>query len=147
MRTYNIYHMQKDLNNFPRISKCIHHLIVKEIDAKLSGIGLTPQQSMFIMAISKHMPEGLTQSELIKRFGISKSTCSGIIKRMEEAKYIKRKKGNIVLDENGQVFTEQLSKVEEEIDEKITKNFSKEEKEKLFELTNKVINNLKEDKQ
>lgn len=132
-------------DNLPRLSKCLHHLIVKEIDKHLSGYGLTPQQGMIVIVLSRSENNALTQCEIQNKLGISKSTCSGIIKRAIENGFLYRKNGKIHLSQKGKEVINTLNDAELSINEKITSKISNEEKDNLIKSLNKVIESLKED--
>ncbi|MEI8217205.1 MAG: MarR family transcriptional regulator [Eubacteriales bacterium] len=130
-------------------------MLIKEINSSMTRIigaefqerGLTHQQIMIIKLIA-HNKE-INISELCNEMSLTKGTVSGIVKRMEIAGYVEKKKHMedkrntyLVFSEKGLLFAKEFRETINDSFQNIFKNFSPEEMEKtkedLIELRNKI---------
>jgi len=145
MRTYNIYRMPIDIKlNFPSEVKFLHHTITKRIDKILEDTKITPQQGMIVSFIYKSNGK-IKQNQIQEKFGISKSTVSGLVKRCIENGFIERKGGYLILTPKSIEVKEKIREVEITINEIMLKDFSEEEKENLAKYIEKIKKNMEGD--
>jgi DNA-binding MarR family transcriptional regulator len=119
---------------------CILYLFAKayqkthgHFKRQLQGYGLTPAQSLVIMALWE--AEGLSAGELGKRLSFDYATLSGILDRLADGGWIIKKTSRddrrvlqIYLTSKGRGMTDTLLKVRDDVDKEILSIFNMEEK-------------------
>ena len=152
MRTYNdICMIPKD--DFLFLIKHLSKIVELRLDKEINKLGLTPQQGRLLNFLSKMEEEDVKvrQTDIEERFSLSKSTVSGLIKRMicKDLIYKKKISSDYYLypTENGK---EVISKFREEmrkVKESISSYLEEDERTELIKTLNKLIECMKEDEQ
>ncbi|MCR5505680.1 MAG: MarR family transcriptional regulator [Bacilli bacterium] len=112
--------------------------------------GITASQSRLLLFIYRNNQTGnkIRQVDIEKHFNLSKSTVSGLIKRMENNAIIKRVKedGSIYLelDEKGMQIVDILAVNRNKVIEKCFSGFTPEERKKTIESFKKILGNFEE---
>ena len=95
--------------------------------------------------------DGLPQSVLAKTMAVKPATVSAMVKRMEKAGYVARKRdaederiSNVYLTDAGRVIGEELSVKQNEMEKLVFKGFSVEEKESMRDFLERVLININE---
>ena len=113
----------------------------------LEEIGVYPGQPPMLFILNQE--DGLSQKKLANKLKIKPSTITVMLKRMEKANLIVRKKDDkdqrisrVYLTEKGKKVCEDTIKVVKQIEMECFKDFTEEEKETLKSLFLKMKNNL-----
>ena len=129
------------------LSKCVELTFDKEANK----LGLTPQQGRLLSFLvrKKSINEEVRQIDIEERFDLSKSTVSGLVKRMECKKLIYKEKNKnkiiILPTEEGEELIKTFKLKIDSIKQNIIKDLSEEEKEEMIMILNKVLENLKKE--
>jgi MarR family transcriptional regulator, repressor for mepA len=140
------------LNREPELLGLFRYLN-KQLDlsfnARLENLGLTSQQGRIIFYINHHnkvLNEIIKQSDLEHHFHLSKSTISGLVKRLTNNGFIEKSDAHhhfaISLTEKAKLTINNFKKANEEMRDKLLKGFSEEEKEKMKQSLKMMIENL-----
>ncbi|CEP79466.1 MarR family transcriptional regulator [Paraclostridium sordellii] len=143
--------MNKDSYEKKRhIGKYISQLYRKSsvfINKELAKYGIRSGQLMFLMDL--YLKDGKNQEEISERLKIDKATTARALKKLEEQNFIKRirdyndKRSNkIYLTDTSKDLKEEVYGVLDEWNEKISKSLTREEKETLANLLEKVCKNI-----
>lgn len=143
--------MSKDRYEKKRhIGKYISQLYRKSsvfINKELAKYGIRSGQLMFLMDL--YLKDGKNQEEISERLKIDKATTARALKKLEEQDFIKRikddndKRSNkIYLTDTSKNLKEEVYGVLDEWNEKISKSLTREEKETLANLLEKVCKNI-----
>ncbi|CEO21697.1 MarR family winged helix-turn-helix transcriptional regulator [Paraclostridium sordellii] len=143
--------MNKDTYEKKRhIGKYISQLYRKSsvfINKELAKYGIRSGQLMFLMDL--YLKDGKNQEEISERLKIDKATTARALKKLEEQDFIKRirddndKRSNkIYLTGTSKDLKEEVYGVLDEWNEKISKSLTREEKETLANLLEKVCKNI-----
>ena len=154
MRTVPYYLARIGMNQNRRndiifLTKYLGKLIDKDFDSRLAKFDLTGQQGRILFYIAKRTNcdnQDVHQNDIEQEYHLSKSTVSGIVKRME-------KKGIITIEKQhpyavlkptdaGEKIIESLHSQREEAFNILLKDLSEEEKEQICKLLNKLIENM-----
>ncbi|AUN13322.1 MarR-family transcriptional regulator [[Clostridium] sordellii] len=132
------------------IGKYISQLYRKSsvfINKELAKYGIRSGQLMFLMDL--YIKDGKNQEEISERLKIDKATTARALKKLEEQDFIKRirddndKRSNkIYLTDTSKDLKEEVYGVLDEWNEKISKSLTREEKETLANLLEKVCKNI-----
>ncbi|CEO36278.1 MarR-family transcriptional regulator [[Clostridium] sordellii] len=132
------------------IGKYISQLYRKSsvfINKELAKYGIRSGQLMFLMEL--YLKDGKNQEEISERLKIDKATTARALKKLEEQDFIKRirddndKRSNkIYLTDTSKDLKEEVYGVLDEWNEKISKSLTREEKETLANLLEKVCKNI-----
>lgn len=113
----------------------------------LEEIGVYPGQPPMLFILNQE--DGLSQKKLANKLKIKPSTITVMLKRMEKANLIVRKKdvkdqrvSRVYLTEKGKKVCEDTIKVVKQIERECFKDFTEEEKETLKSLFLKMKNNI-----
>lgn len=116
---------------------------------KLQAAGLTSSQSGLLLYILHHQDETITVGTLMTKLNLSKSTVSGIIKRLEQKFFLMRRsdtadarKSRITLTDEAIELEEYLKRIAEETEEKLLMRMSEEEKEQFSHLLQIALENM-----
>ena len=122
-----------------------------DFDNKLAETGLTTQQGrivFFIHRSNNFCHKEVRQVDIEKEFGLSKSTVSGLIDRMENSAFVKRiptgKSFTITLTEKSEKAIDFIHVNMSSYEKEILKDIPKEDIDKLIENVNKMLSNLKQ---
>lgn len=140
------------LNREPELLGLFRYLN-KQLDlsfnARLENLGLTSQQGRIIFYINHHnkvLNEIIKQSDLEHHFHLSKSTISGLVKRLTNNGFIEKSDAHhhfaISLTEKAKLTINNFKKANEEMRDKLLKGFSEEEKEKMKQSLKMMIENM-----
>lgn len=116
----------------------------------LKKYNLTSQQINILMYLARHEKELINQKTLENVFSLSNATISGILKRLEQKKYIYRtfisnnKEKYIFLNQKGLDIKPDILNGVKVIEEILLKDFSQIEKENLLEYFKRINKNIKE---
>lgn len=132
------------------IGKYISQLYRKSsvfINKELAKYGIRSGQLMFLMDL--YLKDGKNQEEISERLKIDKATTARALKKLEEQDFIKRirddndKRSNkIYLTDISKDLKEEVYGVLDEWNGKISKSLTREEKETLANLLEKVCKNI-----
>jgi len=118
-------------------------------NARLENLGLTSQQGRIIFYIHYHnmiLHEIIKQSDLERHFHLSKSTISGLVKRLTNNGFIEKADAHhhyaISLTEKAKLTINNFKKANEETRDKLLKGFSEEKKEEMKQLLKLMIENM-----
>lgn len=118
-------------------------------DKKINELGLNSQQGRMIGYIYEHQDEGIIQKDLADAFQRKGASITSMLQGLEKKGYIDRRipkdnerQKNIYVLPKGVALINDFNKIFSEVEENITKNLSKEEKESLLSLLMKVNSNL-----
>jgi len=105
-------------------------------------------QPMMLHLLS--MADGIPQSILAKEMVITPATVSAMVKRMEKAGFVMRKRdaederiSNVYLTEKGRTINLQLHDLQNDMEELVCNGFSEKEKETMKNYMERVLVNLK----
>lgn len=120
-------------------------LIDKDLDNRVSEYGLTGQQCRILFFIDRH-DDVIHQNDIENAFHLSKSTVSGLVKRMEKNGVITIEKQHpyalIKLSERGLEIINHLKDERENNLERLTKSLNKEDKVNMCEYLIRLIDNM-----
>ena len=140
---------QNRRNDIIFLIKYLGKLVDRDFDSRLAKYDLTGQQGRILFYIAKKTnreKQEVHQNDIEQEYHLSKSTVSGIVKRME-------KKGVITIEkqhpyavlkptDTGEKIIESLHSQREEAFNILLKDLSEEEKEQVCKLLNKLIENM-----
>ncbi|HOZ02461.1 MAG TPA: MarR family transcriptional regulator [Bacilli bacterium] len=140
------------MNREPELLGLFRYLS-KQLDlsfnARLESLGLTSQQGRIIFYIHHHnkfLNEIIKQNDLERHFHLSKSTISGLVKRLTNNGFIEKADAHhhfaISLTEKAKLTINNFKKANEEMRDKLLKGFSEEEKEKMKQSLKLMIENM-----
>lgn len=116
------------------------------LERSFEQFGIGRGQVKFLLLL--YQKDGVSQDSLAQELRIDKTTTARAVQKLESAGFIKRKPNNKDLRVNLVYLTDAAIKIKQEIKailatwtDVITKEFSDEEKELLFQLLNRVANN------
>ncbi|KAF1297368.1 hypothetical protein BAU15_11500 [Enterococcus sp. JM4C] len=122
-------------------------LLHQEIDNELKPFELSVEQSRIIELL--HERGTMCQNEIAMNLNKNKATITRMLNSLEKKQFITKEKdpenwkqNNISLTEKGLGVFEEIMTVSKEINQRIEKNITTSEKEKLIELVNKIADGL-----
>lgn len=121
------------------------------MDARVSRYDVTPAQTHVLLYLQRHGGQ-VPQRELADYLRVKPSTVGGVLDRMEEKGLVRRsvngadgRRRILTLTEKGAEQQALFQQSFLDVEEAIARGFSREEREVLLSLLNRVIQNLKED--
>lgn len=132
--------MIKNINSFEvlMLIKEIYSKSMSKIENNISDMGLTHQQMMIIKIIAHNKEVNISQ--ICKEMSLSKGTVSGIVNRLEQAKFIEKVKYDfdkrntyIKFSKKGLEFALQFKEQMNQSFDNLFKNLSEEEYKKVME--------------
>lgn len=153
MRTDNIFDMKNEIKNddilflIRKLSKEIRGSFNK----RLEECGLTAQQGRILLFINCNYEnkKEVHQNDLEKEFGLSKSTVSGLLDRLESKGLIVRisekRYSKLEPTDKGRAIVNNVHEGRNETINKLLKNFDDNQKDELILLIKKLLNNIKEE--
>lgn len=133
--------------------KCIVNNFERCVNDWCKDHNLTYQQLHILIAIKRRQENKVKQKDLEEIFEISNATVSGILTRLENRNLIKRLNDetdkrikNLYLTDDGEIILNSSRENIKKLNDVIVKGLSNEEIDELETLLNKVLTNLKEDK-
>ena len=125
----------------------IFHYTNRAMTTKTHHLDLFPGQPKILQILLEH--DGQSAKEIGKQCVMDKSTMTGLIKKMEARELLTRQPSaqdkrsmDIFLTEIGKEKALQVNEIGALIDEQALYGFSDEEKETLFNLLNRVLENM-----
>ena len=129
--------------------KYLGKLLDKDLDARLSEYDLTGQQGRILFYIAKRTnldKEEVHQNDIENEYHLSKSTVSGIVKRMEKKGVISIEKQHpyavLKPSEKGECIIHQLIEKKTDVDNKLLDGLDEQKRTILKEELNKLIENM-----
>ena len=120
-----------------------------KVNKVLEEFNLHSGQPMLLRLLNKQ--EGIPHSVIAKELMIKPATASAMVKRMEKAGYVIRKRdaederiSNVYLTDAGRELSLKLRGFQTEMDELVFKGFSGDEKEAMRNYLGRVLENLKD---
>jgi len=117
------------------------------------GRNITYAQGKVLWYLHNHEAENVTMRDLEKFFDCSHATVSGIVARLVEKGYVAvdrdkndRRAKNILITEKERASFLQMQNMHKEMENRISRGFSEEEKELFGEYLRRVYNNLDDGK-
>lgn len=115
--------------------------------SEMSDGGLTPRQFAVLLTVSQN--EGLSQTNLVERTGIDRSTLADIIRRMIKKGLLQRRRTKedarayaVRLTEEGNRVLRATDPVSRKVDEKVLAVLSTQERERFLQDLNKIVRSL-----
>lgn len=131
--------------------RMIGHQMKQQADRKLEFYDITSEQGHALVYLVSHMDELITQKHMEKAFHRKGSSISSIVTNLEKKGLVERKTD--LTDERrkiirplpkGIAIVKEFQVFFEELEEELTKDFSKDENEQLTSLLNRIIKNLED---
>lgn len=123
----------------------LRKLIDKDFDNRLSEYGLTGQQGRILFFIF-HSEKEIHQNDIENEFHLSKSTVSGLVKRMEKKDVININKQArytvITVSDKGKEIICHLKDRRQEAVDRLTKDLNEKQKEEICNYLVKMIRNM-----
>jgi len=154
MRTIKIFSMQFQRSleqEIIHLCKILNTELRSGFDKKLQNYGLTGQQGriLFFINIREEMETITHQNDIETHFGLSKSTVSGLVSRLENKGFIVKKPSlpyvELKVTEKGKDLIETFKKGRTMITKKLFKDIPTEDRKKLHDVLEKLVNNVKEE--
>ena len=139
MRTYN--NVMDKSQDIIFLIKHLSKLLEKSLDETTQKLGLTPQQGRILWYLLRNEDQKIKQVDIEKRFSLSKSTVSGLIKRMLNKELISRDKkdNHLEIAPEGRKIMDDFNKCNESLREDLLKDFSQEERSRIFKTLYSMI--------
>ena len=123
----------------------LRKLIDKDFDNRLSEYGLTGQQGRILFFIF-HSEKEIHQNDIENEFHLSKSTVSGLVKRMEKKGVININKqarfAVLTVSDQGKDIIEHLKASRQDAINTLTKGLDNKQKEEICSYLVKMIKNM-----
>lgn len=152
---YTILNMTnyKEQPNIIFLTKELNKAITKHFDKRLDSFGLTSHQGHILFYLNRRVNiahEEVHQKDIEEEFHLSKSTVSELLKRMEKKGLIV-KVGNRPLyklepSEEGMKIIDEIRKGKEKTINQILNGIDEQDRNKIIELMEIMIENMKEEK-
>ncbi len=130
--------------------KKLNKELVTDFDRRLNEYGLTSQQGRTLFFINGKVnceKTEVNQKDLEQRFELSKSTVSGLVKRMEKNGLIiikrNQNKCSLIPTEKSEQIINSMQESRRKIIDKLFQGFSPEEKERIIKNIQKLIENIR----
>lgn len=134
--------------------RCIQGQIEKYVNENMKEYNLTKSQLDVLRYLDQNKDRPIFQKDIEDFFHISNPTVTGLLNRLEEKGYIIRKKSDkdkrihlIERTRKADIMKENYAKNIQVLEKRIAAGLSPEEKEQLFVLLSKVIQNLIEEEE
>lgn len=135
-----------------RLIKRLDKLLRSDFDKRLNEHGLTGQQGRILFYLNhkvNEMNEVVHQNDIEKEFKLSKSTVSGLIKRLEKAGFVKKECTPpyhiLVPTDEGVKIIEHFRIHKKHAIEKLTSGLNDKEKETLVINVRRLITNMEKE--
>ena len=140
---------QNRRNDIIFLIKYLGKLLDKDLDARLSEYDLTGQQGRILFYVAKRTnidKEKVHQNDIEQEYHLSKSTVSGIVKRMEKKGVISIEKQHpyavVKPTEEGECIIHRLREHRNEAVERLINGLDEKQQNVLIEELNKLIENM-----
>lgn len=140
-----------DQINVGRMLGCCGRLAKLNVDAELrrNGYDVTPVQSHFLVYLSNHRGEDVTQRDLEHALKLKPSTINGVVERLLEKNYISRclsptdgRCRLLRLTEEGEKMVESFRTALERTDRMVVSELTEDEQVVLEKLLRRIITSL-----
>jgi MarR family transcriptional regulator, temperature-dependent positive regulator of motility len=135
--------LQSPIHLLHRAGQCVGFIFSDEVH----GGDLTPRQYTILAAVARE--EGLSQTDLVTRTGIDRSTLADIIRRLVQKGWIQRRRTSadarvyaIRLTEEGREVLRQAEPAAQRVDEKVLSALSGEERDLFMRNLNTIVDAL-----
>ena len=115
--------------------------------SEMSDGGLTPRQFAVLLTVSQN--EGLSQTNLVERTGIDRSTLADIIRRMIKKGLLQRRRTKedarayaVRLTDEGTRVLKATDPVSRKVDDKVLAGLNAQERERFLQDLNKIVRTL-----
>lgn len=131
--------------------KFLNKLLTLDFDKRLSEYGLTCQQGRVLFYIYRKTNEGLEvhQNDIEKQFNLSKSTVSGLVKRMMKNDLINKNQSHpyctLTPSEKGCGIVDNIHKNRLKTTNKILQGFDEKQQKEINNLLEKMIKNMEKE--
>ena len=125
--------------------RLLNKYISEDFDKRLEEHGITGQQCCILFHVNHFYEQGenIHQSNIEKNFHLSKSTVSGLVKRLMNNGFIKREKdSSLVPTTKGKETVEEFRTNRKKTIERLLTGFSEEERAKAEENLYRLITNM-----
>ena len=140
---------QSRKNDIIFLIKYLGKLLDKDLDTRLAEYDLTGQQGRILFYIAKRTnidQEEVHQNDIEQEYHLSKSTVSGLVKRMEKKGVISIEKQHpyavLKPTDKGVCIIHKLREHRNEVVEQLMKDLDEKQQEELCEKLNKLIENM-----
>lgn len=137
--------------NYQYWIRMLAHEMKHYADRKLDEFDVTQEQGHTLGYLYRHQQQNITQNELLKIFGRKASTVSSTLKGLEKKDLIYRmsdpmdsRRKNLKLTEKGTQLVESFTKIFNDIETIIIKDFDEDEKEHVQSYFERMLNNIKQ---
>ncbi len=137
---------------YGHLARVLHTYADQTITAALAEMDLTAAQG-HVLGYLRCCPEAPCPRDIEQHFQLSHPTVSGLLARLEKKEFIElkpdeadRRCKRIYLLPRGQKCTQTIRDLITQIEDRIVRDFSPEEKQQLQSLLVRAIDNLKEEK-
>ena len=117
-------------------SKCIE----MKVDKETEKLGLTPQQARILFYLVRHEDEHVKQVDIKEHFHLSKSTVSGLIKRLENKNLVIKEDNYLRASDKAKEMRSLYKFNINEMTDKIFPELNQEQKDRLSEILKEKIN-------
>lgn len=131
------------IHQLHRAGQCAGDIFLSE----MAEGGLTPRQFAVLLTVSQN--EGLSQTNLVERTGIDRSTLADIIRRMIKKGLIQRRRTKedarayaVRLTEEGNRVLRAADPIARRVDEKVLSVLTPTERERFLQDLNKIVRSL-----
>ncbi len=114
---------------------------------EMSDAGLTPRQFAVLLTVANN--EGLSQTNLVERTGVDRSTLADIIRRMIKKGLVQRRRTKedarayaVRLTDEGNRVLRAADPVARKVDEKVLSVLTSQERERFLQDLNKIVRSL-----
>lgn len=131
--------------------KSLNRLLTKDFDKRLSEFNLTSQQGRILFYIFRNNlnNKDVHQVDIEKQFHLSKSTVSGLVKRMEKNGLINKIQSHpyhsLVLTDKSRGILDNIHKNRIKIVEKISQGFSEEQQKQITNTLEIMVKNMEKE--
>lgn len=148
---YNMFCMieKQQFDNILRLLRYINKLLDVDFNKRLSEVGLTAQQGRIFLYVHRETVDyekEIHQNDIENEFHLSKSTVSGLVKRLEKRGVISIEKQHpyviIKSTPQGEDIIIHLRESRKKVINRLLKDMNEKEKEELMKLLEKMIENM-----
>ncbi len=132
--------LQSPIHLLHRAGQCAGFIFSGEV----GGGDLTPRQYTLLAAVARE--EGLSQTELVTRTGIDRSTLADVIRRLVQRGWLQRRRTSsdarayaIRLTEEGREILKNAEPAAQRVDEKVLSGLSGEERDRFMRDLNTIV--------
>ena len=139
------------MEHYGVLIKKLDKVFKQNFDQELERVGLTFSQMRVLRFLEDNPNTKITQKDISKELDIQHSTTIGLLKRMQEKGLVtvvvdedNRRCRNIFLTSKAEEISCEMERGRTIMENRVVASFTEEEKEIIYRLLNKAIDNLKE---